>query len=48
MSAIEFGGRDGSLNPEYGTAGKVVKACGDRGLLILSAGVLMSISCAHA
>lgn len=43
MSAIEFGGRDGSLNPEYGTAGKVVKACGDRGLLILSAGARESI-----
>ena len=38
MSAIEFGGRDGSLKADYGTAGKVVKACGDRGLLILSAG----------
>lgn len=39
MSAIEFGGEDGSLKADYGTAGKVVKACGDRGLLILSAGM---------
>ena len=48
MSAIEFGGRNGSLNSEYGTASKVVKACGDRGLLILSAGMLTApVWCAH-
>ena len=38
MSALEFGGLDGSLEAEPGTAGKVVKACAERGMLILSAG----------
>jgi 4-aminobutyrate aminotransferase-like enzyme len=38
MSALEFGGRDGSLDAEPGTAGKVVRACAERGMLILSAG----------
>ena len=38
MSALEFGGRDGSLDAEPGTAAKLVKAAGERGLLILQAG----------
>jgi len=38
MSALEFGGRDGSLHAESGTAAKLVRAAGERGLMILAAG----------
>ena len=43
MSAMEFGGRDGSLDAEPGTAAKLVKAAGERGLLILQAGAHVAL-----
>ncbi len=42
MVAMEFGGRDGGLTGEYGTAAAVVSAARDRGLLMLSAGAHLS------
>ena len=47
MSALEFGGRDGSLHAEPGTAAKLVKAANERGLLILAAGTHRLILQAH-
>jgi len=43
MVALEFGGRDGGLEGEYGTAAKVVSAARDRGLLMLTAGAKESV-----
>jgi len=45
MSALEFGGRDGSLHAEPGTAAKLVKAANERGLLILAAGAHFASQC---
>ena len=38
MVAAEFGGKDGGLTPEAGVAAAVTKACGKRGMLLLTSG----------
>ncbi|GAB4817550.1 hypothetical protein N2152v2_004596 [Parachlorella kessleri] len=38
MVAAEFGGNDGGLTPEAGVAAAVTKACGKRGMLLLTSG----------
>lgn len=49
MVAMEFGGRDGGLLGESGTAAKVVSSARDRGLLMLTAGkrAPSELPCSH-